>query len=71
MGVSWLCLGHDGFVDRNGGAWSADLDWVGQHLRRADLSDEVKPVGDGLVVDTELHETYVDSCLETRSSEVV
>jgi len=28
-------------------------------------SDEIEPVGDCIAVDTELQETYVESCLET------
>jgi len=57
MDVAWLRLGHDGFVDRDGGALSADLHRVGYHFRRTCFSDEVEPVGDRLAVNTELHAT--------------
>jgi len=68
VNVARLGLGHDVFVDRDDGASSADLQGVGCHFRRAHFSDEDEPVSDSLAIDTELHTTYVDSCLETRSS---
>jgi len=55
VGVSELCPGHHTFVDGDDSAWPTKLQWVGQQVPAAQVTHERVPVGDGLVIDTELY----------------